>query len=110
MFEDGGQLRDFVHVHDVAQANLHALRYQGAPGELIPLNIGSGDPHTVGDMASVLAQAFGGPMHVVTGSYRAGDVRHVAASSARARDFLGYQPRVAFSDGVNAFARDPLRS
>ncbi len=109
VFEDGGQLRDFVHVHDVARANLHALRHPGVSGELIPLNIGSGEPHTVGDMASVLAQAFGGPMPVVTGSYRAGDVRHVAASSARARDFLGYQPRVAFSDGVNAFARDPLR-
>ncbi len=49
-------------------------------------------------------------MPVVTGSYRAGDVRHVVASSARARDFFEYQPRVAFSDGVNAFACGPLRS
>ncbi|AEH07873.1 MULTISPECIES: NAD-dependent epimerase/dehydratase family protein [Protofrankia] len=109
VFEDGGQLRDFVHVHDVAQANLHALRHPGVLGELVPLNIGSGEPHSVGDMASVLARVFGGAAPVVTGLYRAGDVRHVTASSALARGFLGYQPRVTFDEGVNAFARDPLR-
>ncbi|WP_239333070.1 NAD-dependent epimerase/dehydratase family protein [Frankia sp. CiP3] len=109
VFEDGGQLRDFVHVHDVARANLQALRHTAPAGRLLPLNIGSGDPHTVGDMAHALARAFGGPGPVITGACRAGDVRHIAASSARARDLLGYRPQIAFSDGMAGFARDPLR-
>ncbi|SNQ51716.1 NAD-dependent epimerase/dehydratase [Frankia canadensis] len=109
VFEDGCQLRDFVHVHDVARANLAALRHDAAPGRLVAVNVGSGQPHTVGDMAHALAGAFGGPMPVVTGQYRIGDVRHVVASSDRARDLLGYQATVSFTDGMVAFARAPLR-
>ena len=50
VYEDGGQRRDFVHVRDVARANLAALS-GGGPGELAPYNIASGVPHTVGDLA-----------------------------------------------------------
>jgi dTDP-L-rhamnose 4-epimerase len=109
VFEDGGQLRDFVHVHDVARANARALRHPAAAGLLVPVNVGSDDPHTVGDMAVALARALGGPTPIITGGYRVGDVRHIAASSARARDLLGHRPRVTFADGMAAFAHDPLR-
>jgi dTDP-L-rhamnose 4-epimerase len=109
VYEDGGQLRDFVHVRDVADANVAALRHDGVPGRLVPVNVGSGQPHTVGEMASALARAFGGPDPVVTGQYRAGDVRHIVASSGRARDLFGYQAAVTFDAGMTAFARDPLR-
>ncbi len=109
VFEDGGQLRDFAHVHDVARANVAALRHESTPGRLIPVNIGSGQAHTVGEMASALTRAFGGPMPVVTGQYRLGDVRHIVASSDRARHLLGYQAAVSFAEGMNTFARDPLR-
>ena len=110
VFEDGGQLRDFVHVHDVARANLAALGHQPPAGRLVPVNVGSGEPHTVGEMAAALASAFGGPAPVHTGQYRAGDVRHIVASSARARDLLGYRPAVLFDAGMTAFAGDPLRA
>ncbi|ONH24419.1 NAD-dependent epimerase/dehydratase family protein [Pseudofrankia asymbiotica] len=114
VFEDGGQLRDFVHVHDVARANLAALEHGSTPGrltpgQLVPANVGSGRPHTVGEMASALAAAFGGPAPIVTGQYRAGDVRHIVASSDRAHDLLGYQAAVTFTEGMTAFAHDPLR-
>src|SRR5918992_2335838 len=74
VFEDGGQRRDFVHVRDVAMANLRALTYE-RPGALRSYNIASGQPHTVGEMAAALARAHGGPDPVVTGEYRLGDVR-----------------------------------
>jgi len=109
VFEDGGQRRDFVHVTDVALANRLALELAGPPPGLRAYNIGSGVPHTVGDMAATLAEAFGGPPPVITGEYRLGDVRHVTASSQRAVDELGYRPRMSFADGVRAFATDPLR-
>jgi dTDP-L-rhamnose 4-epimerase len=109
VFEDGAQRRDFVHVRDVAQANLLALG-AGTPGALTPYNVASGVPHTVGDLARELARAAGGPEPVVTGQYRLGDVRHVVASAERARAELGFTARVSFEDGVLEFATAPLRA
>ncbi len=109
VFEDGGQRRDFVHVTDVAAANLVALAVQPEPGTLRAYNVGSGTPHTVGEMASALAAASGGPEPVVTGEFRLGDVRHVTASSQRLVDELGWKPSVGFDDGMTTFATDPLR-
>jgi dTDP-L-rhamnose 4-epimerase len=109
VFEDGGQLRDFVHVSDVAQANLRSLEAPPPSAAVRAFNVASGEPHTVGDMAAALAEAFGGPAPVITGEYRIGDVRHVVASPVRAQAELGYQARVSFADGMREFATAPLR-
>ncbi|WP_340556374.1 NAD-dependent epimerase/dehydratase family protein [Streptomyces sp. GSL17-111] len=110
VFEDGGQRRDFVEVTDVAAANVTALEAVGErpEGELRAYNTGSGEPHTVGEMARALAAAFGGPAPQVTGEYRLGDVRHITASSRRLREELGWRPRTPFSRGMEHFARAPL--
>jgi dTDP-L-rhamnose 4-epimerase len=110
VFEDGGQQRDFVHVTDVAEANLRALLAPPPDSSLRAYNVASGQPHTVGDMARALADAFGGPAPEVTGEYRIGDVRHVVASPSRAEKELGFTARVEFADGMRAFATDPLRA
>ncbi|MEV4561852.1 NAD-dependent epimerase/dehydratase family protein [Kitasatospora sp. NPDC049285] len=111
VFEDGGQRRDFVHVTDVAAANLAALAAlpDRLPGTARVYNVGSGEVRTVGAMATALATAFGGPAPVVTGDYRLGDVRHVTADSARLRTELAWRPRVEFADGMKKFATAPLR-
>jgi dTDP-L-rhamnose 4-epimerase len=110
VFEDGGQRRDFVHVRDVAAANVAALVAQAVPGMLRPYNVGSGTPHTVGEMATALATEYGGPAPVVTGEYRLGDVRHITASSRRIHEELGWSATVEFGDGMAEFARAPLRA
>jgi dTDP-L-rhamnose 4-epimerase len=107
VFEDGRQARDFVHVSDVARANMAALA-RCKPG-FRAYNICSGQPHTIGEAAQVLAEAFNGPKPVITGEYRIGDVRHVVASPKLAETHLGYVARVAFADGMREFARAPLR-
>ncbi|MGY2065481.1 NAD-dependent epimerase/dehydratase family protein [Blastococcus sp. SYSU DS0619] len=109
VFEDGGQQRDFVHVSDVATANLRALEHPAAESTLRACNVASGRPHTVGDMARALADAMAGPAPVVTGEYRLGDVRHVVASPARAEAELGFRAEVDFLDGMREFATAPLR-
>ncbi|OIK07566.1 NAD-dependent epimerase/dehydratase family protein [Streptomyces monashensis] len=109
VFEDGRQRRDFVHVRDVAEANLAALEAEAAPGVLTAYNTGSGEPHTVGEMARALADAHGGPEPVVTGEYRLGDVRHITADSSRLRAELGWKPQVGFAAGMREFARAELR-
>jgi len=121
VFEDGGQRRDFIHVRDVAQANLLALSAvagDAGDGALRCYNVASGEPHTVGEMASALASAFGGSggsggfggiEPVVTGEYRLGDVRHIVASPELAARDLGFRARTPFADGMAEFARVPLR-
>ena len=76
------------------------------------LNIASGEPHTVGDMAAALADAVAAAelAPVVTGEFRLGDVRHVVASPERARAELGFTAAVPFADGIRAFATAPLRA
>jgi dTDP-L-rhamnose 4-epimerase len=108
VFEDGGQRRDFVHVDDVAAANVAALT---TPEPVLgAFNVASGVPHTVGELAEELASAMGGPAPVVTGGYRLGDVRHVTASPARAERELGFRADVDFAAGVAEFATAPLRA
>ncbi|GAA2358527.1 NAD-dependent dehydratase [Catellatospora methionotrophica] len=112
VYEDGGQRRDFVHVTDVAAANLAALTALDAerPPGLRAYNIASGDPRTVAQMATTLAAAMDGPPPEITGGFRAGDVRHVVASPQRARDELGFAARVPFEAGLAEFAYAPLRA
>ncbi|WP_328422001.1 NAD-dependent epimerase/dehydratase family protein [Streptomyces sp. NBC_00443] len=112
VFEDGRQRRDFVHVRDVAAANVAALEASAEVlpgGALTAYNTGSGDPHTVGEMAHELAEAYGGPEPVVTGEYRLGDVRHITADSARLRAELGWKAEVGFADGMREFAVAGMR-
>ncbi|OIJ90014.1 NAD-dependent dehydratase [Streptomyces sp. MUSC 14] len=109
VFEDGRQRRDFVHVRDVAEANVAALEADSAPGILCAYNTGSGEPRTVGEMARALADAHGGPEPVVTGEYRLGDVRHITADSSRLRAELGWKPQIGFTEGMREFARAELR-
>jgi dTDP-L-rhamnose 4-epimerase len=109
VMEDGRQRRDFVHVSDVAAANALALTAQLPVERCVPVNVCSGQPHTVGELATELARAMGGPAPQIVGGARPGDVRHVTADPSRAAELLGYRARVSFADGVAAFATDPLR-
>ncbi|WP_253864849.1 NAD-dependent epimerase/dehydratase family protein [Prauserella halophila] len=108
VLEDGEQRRDFVHVRDVALAN--ALAVERPTEGLTPVNVCSGEPHTVGELAAELSRAMAGPEPRIAGGARPGDVRHVVADPARARELLGFAASVPFATGVAAFATDPLRS
>ncbi len=81
-----------------------------AAGGLRCYNVASGEPHTVGEMAAALADAFGGGIDpVVTGEYRLGDVRHIVASPAAAAAHLGFRAQTRFAEGMAEFAHAPLR-
>ena len=112
VFEDGGQRRDFVHVRDVASANLAAIDWTTGQtdGAFRPFNVGSGVVHTIGDLAEQLSVHSGGAAPVVTGEYRLGDVRHITASSERLKSELGWATSISFEDGMREFATAPLRA
>jgi len=109
VFEDGNQTRDFVHVADVAEANVLALvgPTAAAPGELVPLNVCSGRPVTIMEVAQSLSRALAGPEPVVTGQWRPGDVRHVVADPAEATQVLGFGATVGLDDGLAQLAGVP---
>ncbi|GAB91314.1 NAD-dependent epimerase/dehydratase family protein [Gordonia rhizosphera] len=110
VFEDGEQMRDFVHVDDVALANLRAIEaIERLPG-FTALNVCSGTPISIGTVARLLAEAARGPAPVITGDFRAGDVRHVVADPRLARDRIGFTAEVAPADGIVRFASEPLRA
>ncbi|MFZ0834622.1 MAG: NAD-dependent epimerase/dehydratase family protein [Mycobacterium sp.] len=108
VFEDGGQMRDFVHVDDVAAANVAAVNRTGAEG-FVAANVCSGQPISIREVAKQLAAAHGGPPPEVTGQYRGGDVRHIVADPARARQVLGFTARIGPGSGLREFATAPLR-
>jgi dTDP-L-rhamnose 4-epimerase len=102
VFEDGLQARDFVHVTDVAAANLAALHIALAAGCWEPVNVCSGTPVTIRDVAELICDSFGptAPRPQVTGEFRLGDVRHVVASPARAAALMGFQAQVPLAAGL----------
>ncbi len=110
VFEDGGQMRDFVHVDDVARANVLALEsvVASGPGRYDAYNVCSGRPVSILEVAGLVA-AGSDLAPEVTGDYRLGDVRHVVASPARARAGLGFSASVGPDEGLTAFASAPLR-
>ncbi len=109
VFEDGGQLRDFVHVRDVARANVCALTADEPHNG--PVNVASGSPRSVLDMAEALADASNedASRPVVAGGYRRGDVRHIFASPELAADRIGFRAEVDFADGMREFAHAAQR-
>jgi dTDP-L-rhamnose 4-epimerase len=100
--EDGGQRRDLVHVRDVARACVASLAraVPPTPGTTRAYNVASGVPRTVLELASALAALGTGPAPVVTGRARLGDVRHITAAGARARDELGWTAREGFLESL----------
>ncbi len=107
VFEDGGQMRDFVHVDDVAAANVAAVAAD--IDGFAPANVCSGRPISILEVATELCDARGEVPPVVTGQYRSGDVRHIVASPAGAAELLGFHAVIDPRDGIREFAYAPLR-
>jgi len=105
IFEDGRQKRDFVSIHDVKRACRLALETPAARGGVF--NIGSGQSHTIEEIAREMAAVLDcedlDPE--ITGRYRGGDIRHCFADISCARKVLGYQPRVSLEEGIAELAQ-----
>ena len=103
VFEDGGQLRDLVHVSDVVRATLAAMEAPGAPGRAI--NVATGRRLSVLELAAQVAAALGSDLDPeITGEYRAGDIRHCFADTTRATELLGFRAERDLSEGLPELA------
>ena len=100
VFEDGGQLRDFVSIHDVVECLLLMLEKPGA--DYLPVNIGSGETVTILDIARMLNRLLGTSIEPhVTQTGRKFDIRHNTADITCARETLGFAPKVPLERGFS---------
>jgi dTDP-L-rhamnose 4-epimerase len=100
IYEDGQQTRDFVHISDIVQGLLLAMDKPEANYQVF--NLGTGTPTSIGQVARLLSQ------HLVDGDiephilnqFRAGDIRHCYADVSKARQLLGFEPRISLDEGL----------
>jgi dTDP-L-rhamnose 4-epimerase len=99
IYEDGNQIRDFVNIHDVVDANIIAMEDSRANYEMF--NIGGGVPITVKDFAKVVANIYGYTDYEPKpcGKYRFGDTRHIFSDISKMKS-LGWQPKRTIGDSV----------
>jgi dTDP-L-rhamnose 4-epimerase len=103
IFEDGEQMRDFVHVADVVRANILAMKRSESNGHVI--NVGCSKPITIRRVAETLAKALEKEvLPVITNKFRAGDIRHCYADITKARTLLAYEPQVTHEEGFRELA------
>lgn len=99
IFEDGEQQRDFVSVHDIAQANLLALEKKEADYNVF--NVGSGQPISIAALGDAIMKEYGKQVpRDVVGKYRKGDIRHCYADITKIRTRLGYEPKITMAQGM----------
>jgi UDP-glucose 4-epimerase len=96
VFGDGLQTRDYVYVGDVVAANLAALGTQAGGA----FNIGTGRQTSVVDLVEALGRTAGRDFQAVHAPERKGEVRHIALDYSRAREELGWEPKVDLTEGL----------
>ena len=99
VFEDGSQTRDFVDVRDIARCCALALQENGADGRT--LNVGTGRPTSIGEVAQVIARGLGKEIAPeIVNEFRAGDIRHCYADTQLANELLGFRAEISFEAGM----------
>jgi len=100
VFEDGLQSRDFIHISDIVRANLLAMENEKTDYEV--LNVGTGRPLTVLDIAEALIKELGSSVDIdIVRKYREGDIRHCYADISKIQSQLGFQVQVKFEEGIS---------
>lgn len=99
VFEDGRQSRDFVYVSDIVEANILAMKKTQADYEVF--NVGTGEPHTILDIAKKIIAIFGNDLKpCILNKFRPGDIRHCYADISKIKEKLGFKTNVSFEEGM----------
>jgi nucleoside-diphosphate-sugar epimerase len=99
---DGFQAKDFTYVSNVVEANLLAAKAEGVSGEVF--NVGCGASTSVNEVVAHLHKIIGNEGNIIYGAARAGDVPQSLAAIDKAREKLGYEPRVRIKEGLERVA------
>ena len=103
VYEDGLESRDFIYIDDVVRSTILSIEKDECNGEI--LNIGSGSPVTVNEVAKLLKNLYNSQSKItINGKYRLGDIRHNFADISKANKLLGFYPETSFEQGIKNFA------
>jgi len=98
IFGDGEQTRDFTYVDNAVQANLLACEAPNVSGKVF--NVGVGGRFSLNQTVTLLSNISGKKLEPKYEPARDGDIRDSQADISQAREFLGYEPSVAFDEGL----------
>jgi len=102
IFEDGNQTRDFIHVKDIAKANILAMESEQALWKTY--NVGTGRPTSINQVADILIKDINNSLKKeIKFKYRAGDIRHCFADITRIKEELGFEPSISFDEGIKSY-------
>lgn len=102
IFEDGKETRDFVFISDVVDATVLGIEKETANNHVF--NVGTGIATDVITVATELSNNYGIQVPItISGNYRLGDIRHNYADITKARQLLGFEPKVSFKEGLKQF-------
>ena len=103
---DGSQKRDFINVKDVAEAILASTKNKRAEGQVI--NIGSGEPTSINDLAKTVIELAGGDSEVTYVMSRAGDIKDSYADTSKAKKLLNFEPKVSLREGLQILLEEEM--
>jgi UDP-glucose 4-epimerase len=106
IYGDGLQTRDFINVQDVVTAILNAMGNTDANAEAF--NVGSGKPTTIRELAETILGLSGAKLQVTFEKPRFGDIRHSHADIMKAKEILGFEPRIQLKDGLCTLLAEQL--
>ena len=102
IFEDGKETRDFIFISDVVDATVLGIEKETANNHVF--NVGTGIATDVITVATELSNNYGIQVPItISGNYRLGDIRHNYADITKARQLLGFEPKISFKEGLKQF-------
>ena len=102
IFEDGLESRDFINVQDIADGVIACLDNDCSNGQI--MNLGSGSNTSVIEIAEILKKHYNSFSEIrVTGDFRIGDIAHNKADITRAKEILGFRPKISLEEGLKQF-------
>lgn len=99
---DGTAVRDYVHVLDLADAHVAALKSLLAGGPTDVFNLGTGVGTSVRELVDTVGSVAGRPLDVVMAARREGDAPYLVADNSKAREVLGWRPRFGLPEIVES--------
>jgi UDP-glucose 4-epimerase len=101
IFGDGNQTRDFISVHDIVDMIMLLLENEEANGQVF--NAGTGNSTTVSELAHMILDIFGVDVPVQYMPERPGDIKYSCSDISKAREILGFEPKVLLREGLMEF-------
>lgn len=102
IYGDGEQTRDFIHVKDIAMANVASMENENIMGTI---NLGTGQAISINELAKMINKAVGNNVKIIHEAMRPGDVRHCTASVTKAKAMFSFEIKNNFNESLSQYCQ-----